>query len=126
MVIECGKTVLYSTLDQTLYGTLRASLQFYRKLTEILVENGYKINQYDWSVANKEVNVGLCTVLWHVDSLKWSHLIDDILTAKIKIMNKLFCSKDAPLAISCGKIQDYLGITLDYSLHDKVKITMLD
>ena len=109
-----------------MYGTLQASLLLCRKMTGILLDNGYKINQYYWSVANKEINVGLCTFLWHVDSLKWSHLTDDILTAKIKIMNKLFCSKDAPLAISCGKIQDYSGITLDYSLHEKVKITMFE
>ena len=113
MVIECGKTVLYSTLDQTLYGTLRASLQFYRKLTEILVENGYKINQYDWSVANKEVNSGQCTVSWRVDNLKWSHLIDDVLTANTKIINKVFGSEDAPLTIRRGKMHDYLGMTLD-------------
>ena len=34
-------------------------------------------------------------------------------------------SEDAPLTVLCGKIYDYLGMTLDYSLYDKVKITML-
>ena len=126
VVIELVQTVLYAALAHLLHGTLQASLLLCRKMTGILLDNGYKINQYYWSVANKEINVGLCTFLWHVDSLKWSHLTDDILTAKIKIMNKVFGREDAPLTICCGKIHDYLGITLDYSLRDKVNIAMLD
>ena len=69
MVIERGKIVLYAALDHPLYGTLRTSLLFWRKLTGILVDNGYKINSYDWCVANKEVNGSQCTVLWHVYNL---------------------------------------------------------
>ena len=64
-------------------------------------------------MANKEVSSVQCTVFWRVDNLKWSHLIDDVLTAKIKIMNKVFGSEDAPLTICRGKIHDYLGMTLD-------------
>ena len=41
-------------------------------------------------------------------------------------MNKVFGIKDAPLTVRRGKIHNYLGMTLDYSLHDKVKITMFD
>ena len=41
-------------------------------------------------------------------------------------MNKVFGSEDSPLTICCGKIHDYLGMSLDYSLHDKVKNTMID
>ena len=77
-------------------------------------------------MANKEVNGGQCTVLWHVDNLKWSNLTDDVLADKINIMNKVFGSEDAPLNICRGKIHDYFDMNLDYSLHDKVKCTMLD
>ena len=41
-------------------------------------------------------------------------------------MNKVFDSKYAPLTVRHGRIHDYLGINLDYSLHDKVTITMFD
>ena len=70
VVIERGYTVLYTSIAHPLYGTLRDSLLFCRKLTGILVDNGYNINQYYWPVANEEVNSGQCTVLWHVDNLK--------------------------------------------------------
>ena len=77
-------------------------------------------------MANKEVNDGQCTALWHVDDIKWSHLTDDVLISEIEIMNKVFGSKDAPLTVRRGKIHGYLGMTLDYSLCDKSKITMSD
>ena len=63
-------------------------------------------------MANKEVNSGECTVLGRVENLKWSHLKDDVLTAKIEIMNKVFGRTYSPLTIRCGKIHDYLGMTL--------------
>ena len=96
VVIDSGKTVLYAALAHPLYGTLRACLLLWRKLTGILVDNGYNTNLYDWCVANKEFNGGQCKFLWHVDNLKWSHLTDDVLTSEIKIMNKVFGRKDAP------------------------------
>ena len=43
---------------------------------------------------------------------------------EINIMNKVFVRKDAPLTVSCGKIHYCLGMTLDYSIHDKLNITM--
>jgi hypothetical protein len=49
---ERGKTVLYVELKKALYGTLRAAVLFWRKLTKKLKEWGFKINPYDWCVAN--------------------------------------------------------------------------
>ena len=126
VVIELVQTVLYAALAHLLHGTLQASLLLCRKLTGILVDSGYKINPYDWCMASKEFNGGHCTVLWHIDDLKWSHLIDDVMTVEIEIMNKLFGSKDAPLTVCRGKIHDYLVMALDYSLHEKEKITMFE
>ena len=53
VVSERRHTVLYASLAHLMYGTLRASLLFWRKLTGILVDNGYNINPYEWCVANK-------------------------------------------------------------------------
>ena len=51
--IEKGKQVLYVELKKALYGTLRAALLFWKKLSAKLQEWGFVINQYDWCVANK-------------------------------------------------------------------------
>ena len=72
VVIDIGKTVLCVSFDHPLYGTLWSSLLFWSKVTGVLVDNGYKINPYNWCVDNREFNGSQCTVLWHVDDLKWS------------------------------------------------------
>ena len=83
VVTENNKPVLYVELVKTLYGTLRAALIFWRKLTSKLVEWGFTINPYDWCVANKQINGQQCTLVWHVDDMKISHadrkIVDDII-----------------------------------------------
>jgi hypothetical protein len=121
---ERGKTVLYVELKKALYGTLRAALLFWRKLTEKLKEWAFKINPYDWCVANKTVNGTQCTIVWHVDDLKISHVSENVVTNVIKQLETEF-GKEAPLTITRGKVHEYLGITLDFRQQGKVKITQI-
>jgi hypothetical protein len=53
--IEKGKQVLYVELKKALYGTLRAALLFWKKLSAKVHEWGFVINLYDWCVASKVV-----------------------------------------------------------------------
>jgi hypothetical protein len=122
---EGGKTVLYVELLKALYGTIRAALLFWRMLSAKLVELGFVINPYDWCVANKIVNGKQCTVLWHVDDLKISHMDTDVITDLIRTIDKAF-GVEAPITIRRGRIHKYLGMTLDYSEPGKVRIEMLD
>ena len=68
-----GRTFLYVELEKSLYGTLQASLLFWRNLTSSLQEWGLEINTYDWCVANKTVNGKKMTVVWNVDDLNIYH-----------------------------------------------------
>ena len=122
---EHGKPVLYVELLKALYGTMRAALLFWKKLSSQLVEWGFVINPYDWCVANKMINGKQCTILWHVDDLKISHVDAAVNTEVIEMINKEF-GKEAPLTVNRGKIHDYLGMTLDFTEDGKVKIKMLD
>ena len=54
-VMEQYQLVIYVALNKSLYGTLRASLLFWRKLAAKLIEWGYKTNTYNWCVSNKMV-----------------------------------------------------------------------
>ena len=69
------------------------------------------------------INGKQCTVGWHVDDLKISHVdlevVDDILN---KLDDRY--GKEAPMVTTRGKIHDYLGMTLDYNIDGKVQITM--
>ena len=123
--LEKGKSVLYVEHKKALYGTLRASLLFWKKLSAKLVEWGFKINPYDWCVANKSIDGKQCTVLWHVDDLKISHIENDVVTDVISQLDDEF-GKEAPITVTRGKVHDYLGMTIDYSKKGKVKITMMD
>ena len=69
-----NKPMLYVKLRKALYGTLQAALLFWKLLSNTLKEWGFKINEYDQCVANKTVNGRQCTVIWHVDDLKISHV----------------------------------------------------
>jgi hypothetical protein len=77
---ENGKQVLYVELQKALYGTLQASLLFWENLMEFLTEDlGFEVNPYDSCVVNKIINGKQCTILWHVDNLKLSHVKQEVL-----------------------------------------------
>ena len=63
VALENGKKVLYTQLHKALYGTVQASLLFYKKLSSFLIEqHGFVANPYDKCVVNKIVNGKQCTL----------------------------------------------------------------
>lgn len=121
--IHNGKPVLYVRLLKALYGTLQAALLFWQKLSGVLESWGFVLNPYDRCVANKHINGSICTVLWHVDDLKISHVDPDVVTSIIDQLSSEF-GADAPLTVHRGKVHDYLGMVIDYSTPKKVHIKM--
>ena len=68
-----GTPILYVKLQKVLYGLMRASLLFYRKLRKELEDYRFKVNPYDPCMANKATECGKqMTVIWHVDNLMGS------------------------------------------------------
>jgi hypothetical protein len=112
---------MYVELLKALYGTMRAALLFWKLLSGKLVSWGFEIHPYDWRLANKMVNGKQCTILWHVNDVKISHVDATVTTKVIKQIKNEF-GKGAPLTI----IHDHLGMTLDYSEKGKVNIKMMD
>ena len=125
VVTENNKPVLYVELIKALYGTLHAALIFWRKLSAKLIEWGFTINPYDWCIANKQINGKQCTLVWHVDDMKISHANSRIVDTIINMLEQEF-GKEAPLTICHGKVHEYLGMTLDFTLAGKVQIRMED
>jgi len=120
-----GKSTMYVRLRKALYGTLQAALLFWQDLTKTLVEWGFTVNPYDRCVANKVVDGKQCTVLWHVDDLKISHVDKKVVNSVIDYLASRY-GKEAPLTINRGKIHRYLGMVLDFSIDGKVQISMED
>ena len=118
-----GKKVIYVLVAKALYGTLKAALLFWRKLTDVLKSWGFEPNPYDACVVNKTIDGKQCTIVWHVDDLKISHVDKEVVSDIITKLSNEF-GKEAPLTIKRGKVHDYLGMVLDYSEPGKVKIVM--
>jgi hypothetical protein len=126
VVTEHGKKVIYVQLQKALYGTLQAALLFWKELSQYLTGTlGFKINPYDTCVANKIIDGKQCTVLWHVDDLKISHVDPNVLEDILDKLNQRF-GKEQPLTVTRGTVHDYLGMKIDYSTDGKAIITMID
>jgi hypothetical protein len=87
---------MHVKLKKALCGTLQATMSFWKDLLAKLVSWGYKINPYDWCVANKMVNGKQCAVPWHVDDLKIPHVDPAVFESLLDLLNGI-CGKLSPL-----------------------------
>ena len=120
---EQGRNTIYLKLKKALYGTIRAARLFYDQLIDTLKSWGFSLNDYDRCVANKDINGHQCTIVWHVDDLKISHVDPDVVTDIINKLNDRY-RKLKKLVATRGKIHDFLGITIDYTQEGKVSMSM--
>jgi hypothetical protein len=118
-----GGPLIYCNLNVALYGTLKAALLFWKKLSESLRMQGFTINPYDWCIANKMVNGKQCTIVWHVDDLKISHRESRVVDGIIAALKEEY-EKVGKMTICRGKVHDYLGMTLDFTRPGKFIISM--
>ena len=124
MTKERGKLVIYTELNKALYGTLQAALLFLKDMSKFLVEElGFIVNPYDWCVVNKTINGKQCTIGWHVDDLKISHVDTDVVEGIIQALDDRFV-KEAPLVVHRGRVQEYLGMVIDFTATGKVGFSM--
>jgi hypothetical protein len=105
-----------------------ASLQYYKKFTKSLIEQGFTLNPYDPCVANKTVEGSQLTICFHVDDCKLSHrspkVIDDIIDWLRLNYESIFEDGSGKMKVSRGKIHEYLGMTLDFTQPGVVRVTM--
>ena len=91
--------MIYVELKKALYGTLRAALLFWQRLIAQLKEWGFEVNPYDWCVMNKTIAGKQCTIVWHVDDLKISHVEKSVVSDIIENLDSVF-GNEAPLTIN--------------------------
>ena len=72
------------------------------------------------------VNGKQCTIQFHVDDLKLSHMEQGVLDGIIDKLNDIFGSDGEKLAASYGYVHKYLGMTIDWSEEGLVVFTMFD
>jgi hypothetical protein len=125
-----GTKQLLVQYQNTLYGTMVASLLYYRKFVKSLADIVFVINPYDLCVANTKIEGEQMTICFHVDDCKLSHRKTKITNSMIEYLRQeydsIFEDRSGTMAMSRGKIHKYLGMTLDYTIRGQVKITMFD
>jgi hypothetical protein len=125
-----GEKQLIVQCQNAIYGTMVASLLYYRKFRKSLESVGFAFNPYDACVANKDVNGKQMTICFHVDDCKISHKestqIDKMIEWLRKEYESIFEDGSGKMTVSRGKIHKYLSMTLDYSTPGQVQVTMFD
>ncbi len=118
-----GTKVFYVKLQKALYGLMRASLLFYRKLRKEFERYGLVINPYDPCVANMMAGSSgkQLTVVWHVDDLMVTCEDDFELTKFSCYLAKLYGPK---LSMHLGKKHDYLGVDMEFCDDGSLEVSM--
>jgi hypothetical protein len=89
-----GAKILYVKLQKVLYGLMRLSLLFYRKLRKEFERYGLIVNPYDPCIANKVTeDENQLTVVWHVDNLMTLCVEDFELTKFSCYLEKIYGPK---------------------------------
>ena len=122
-----NKQLLVKCLN-ALYGTMVASLLYYKKFTASLKRRGFIMNPYDSCVWNKMQDGKQLTIVFHVDDCKLSHVDSKVIDKNIEWLRKeyenIFEDGTGKMKVSRGRKHTYLGMDLDYSSKGQCTITM--
>ena len=66
-----------------------------------------------------------CTILWHVDDMKMSHVDSNIVSSVLNDIDTAHGNIEKTTIITRGKIHIYLGITINYSFPGKAISSMV-
>ena len=125
-----GVKQLLLQCHNAIYGTMLASLLYYKKFVKSLLLIGFEINPYDPCIANKMINGKQMTICFHVNDCKLSHhdckAVNDFIEWLHQEYESIFKDGSGKMMVSQGKVHTYLGMTLDYSTPGQVKISMFD
>jgi hypothetical protein len=112
-----GTKQLILRCKNAIYGTMVASLLYYRKFSKSLISIGFEFNPYDPCVANKMIDGNQMTLCFHVDDCKLSHkdpkAMDAMITWLKQEYESIFEDGSGKMQVSRGKVHKYLGMTLD-------------
>ena len=116
--------------QNAMYGTIVASLLYYRKFAQILTDVGFNINPYNPCVTNHMIDGQQMTICYHVDNCKLIHRKSKFNDRMIKWLRQeyesIFEDGLGNMMVIRGKVQNYLGMTLYYTVSGQAQITMIN
>jgi hypothetical protein len=130
MTDKKGMKQLLVQCQNALYGTMVANLLYYRKFTKSMTNVGFKINPYDPWVMNKTVDGMQMKICFHVDDCKLNHhssrANDNMIDWLWQEYESIFEDGWGQMAVSRGRVHNYLGMTLDYTICGQVNISIFN
>jgi hypothetical protein len=81
-----GSKQLLVQCQNALYGTMIASLLYYRKFVKSLTDIDFVINPYDPCVAKNIIEGDQMTICFHVDDCKLSHRKTKVMDSMIQYL----------------------------------------
>jgi len=124
VVFENGKKTLYVEVLRAIYRLLQAALLWYNKFREDLEGQGFKFNPCGPCVVNRVVKSAQHTFVFHVDDLKSSHKDPKVNDDFSKWLEQTCETRESQN--NRGKVHEYLGMKLDFSVKGKLKVDMHD
>jgi hypothetical protein len=118
-----GTPILYVKLQKALYGLMRASLLFYRRLHKELKDYGFVVNPYNLCVTNMSTECGKqLMVILHIDNLMSLCKNDFELTTFSCYLGKIYGPK---LSMHTGRKNDYLGVDTEFKEDGTLDVSMV-
>lgn len=120
---QSGRKIMFGKLKKAMHGTLLGAVMFYNTLCTFLESLDFVVDPYDECTFNKIVNNKQCTLQFHMDNLMISHVNMNVVKEVVEDLNEYFGTIKL-LFGTYGKIHEYLGIQIDLSKDQQVKISM--
>lgn len=102
-------------LTKALYGCIESAKLWYNHITKNLELQGYVRNPIDICVYNKLVSGVQCTICIHVDDLLITSTDESSIESTLAELQNVY----KQVTIKRGKVQQYLGMILDFSVDGK-------
>ena len=100
-----GKKVLYVKVLRAIYGCIESAILWYNLYVKTLKDMGFELNPYDKCTANMMIDGKQCTILFHVDDNKLSHVNPNVVTNILIKITEHF----GDLITTIGDSHDFLG-----------------
>jgi hypothetical protein len=122
------KVILVERMN-AIYTTMVAGLLYYRKFADSLDQKKFTKNPYDPCVWNKTIEGKQCTICFHVNDCKISHVkssVNDSIIAWLRQeYESIFTDGSGKMKVARGRVHVYVGMTLDVTVDKVVKVTMI-
>ena len=114
--------------QNSLYGTMVASILYYYKFTKSLTSIGFDINPYDPWIYNKAIDGSQMTICFQIDDWNMIHrkrkANDRMIEWLCQDYESILYDRSGKMSVIRGKVHEYLWSTLYYTILCQSRITM--